>query len=70
MMETANMTWEDALMLTNGDYDITGSLPCLCEYDNFSSEETAFVEGVQATQKYFNDIILRLKNTYTKEITE
>lgn len=60
------ITWSEALEKTDPINDITGSLFSSSAYDNFSSEESAFVDGVESTQSYFNNIIEALKQTYQK----
>lgn len=55
------MTFEEAL--SECETDITGSLWGV-DYDNFSPEESAFVDGVNQTQQYFKKIIEALKEAY------
>ena len=52
------MNFDKALDTTG--QDITGVVTT-GSYDNFSAEEEAFVEGVESTQDYYNDIIFELR---------
>lgn len=58
------ITWKEALFETEDD--ITGAL-IGGDYDNFSAEETAYVEGVEAAQYHFKSVIRALKRKYGEE---
>ena len=61
------MNFDKALDTTG--QDITGVVTTGA-YDNFSAEEEAFVEGVDSTQDYYNDIISELRDDLIKRFEQ
>lgn len=59
------ITWEQAL--NEAKTDITGVVYG-GDYDNFSEEESAYTEGVQAAQWHFQSVIKALQKTYAPTI--
>ena len=65
------MTFDEAIKKADSSNDITGEM-LSPGYDNFSVEEDAYVNGVNNTQDYFENVINELRETYapTIEMTE